>query len=339
MPDRRNAAHTPPPVAVPTSPTALPLPAPPLLAVPNVSEGRSPAALQAIEAAFTANGHARLLDRHSDVDHHRSVFTLAGAPGELTQALVQGAAEAVRQIDVVRGAGDPPGQHPHVGAVDVAPIVYLHERMRGAACAEALVLADRIGAELGVPVFLYGELTADGDNPPRAHTPPHMRTRAQLRRGGVHELAARMADGELRPDFGPKHLHASAGATLVAAREPLVAFNLELVPPADMAQAQAIAARIREGGAEGLPGLRAIAIALRSGAVAQVSMNVERPLELPLARIVQAVGVHAEIAAAEIVGLVPRAALEGFPAGLAMPSFDATRQVIENALVENGLGF
>ncbi len=279
----------------------------PLLAVPNVSEGRDVAALEAIMAAFMSDGAAVLLDRHSDADHHRAVLTLAGRPGSLAGALAAGAAAAVERIDVMREAVNEQrrGEHPHVGAVDVMPVVYLSAAMRGAACAEALVLAERIGEELGVPVFLYGELAGG-------------RTRAELRRGGPAGLCARMESGEQRPDFGPSRMHPTAGATLVAAREPLVAFNLELAPPATLEEARRIAALIREGGPEGLVGLRAIGVRLQAGrqaATAQVSMNVERPLEIPLRAVVEAVQRHAEVAAAELVGLAPRAALNGFPVG------------------------
>jgi glutamate formiminotransferase / 5-formyltetrahydrofolate cyclo-ligase len=293
----------------------------PLLAVPNVSEGRDRAAVDAIAAAFTGGGAARLLDVHRDGDHHRAVITLAGHPGSLADALVAGAAETVRRVDI----GDGRGEHPHVGAVDVAPLVYLDQAMRGAACAEALVAADRIGGELGVPVFLYGELAGG-------------RTRAQLRRGGASGLAERMRAGELRPDFGPPRLHPTAGATLVAARPPLVAFNLELAPPAAVADARRIAGLIREGGAEGLAGVRAIGVALRGsergarGVTAQVSLNVERPAEVPLRMVVESVRAHAAVACAELVGLAPAAALEGLPEDLPMPGFDPARQVIENAL-------
>ena len=126
-------------------------------------------------------------------------------------------------------------------------------------------------------------------------------------------------------------MHPRAGATLVAAREPLVAFNLQLAPPSSIEDACRIAALVREGGSEGLPGVRAMAVALE-GDVAQVSMNVERPFEVSLATVAEAVGRHAAIAAAELVGLAPRAALAGFPAEIAMPGFDPARHVIENAL-------
>jgi glutamate formiminotransferase/glutamate formiminotransferase/formiminotetrahydrofolate cyclodeaminase len=237
----------------------------------------------------------------------------------------------VEQIDVMgtrSGDGARRGEHPHVGALDVAPIVYLDSGGRGAACAEALVVADRISEELEVPVFLYGELTASAQGA--------MRTRAALRRGGVAGLAERMAaEGRSqnggRPDFGPPRMHPTAGATLVAAREPLVAFNVQLAPPATVEDAHAVAALIREGGAEGLPGVRAIGVQL-SGAVAQVSMNIERPLDVRLAVAVEAVRRHAGVASAELVGLAPRAALEGFPPDLRLPGFDPVRHVIENAL-------
>jgi glutamate formiminotransferase len=310
-----------------------------LLAVPNVSEGRDERTILAVGQAFAAAGSSgglpeedvQLLDVHSDADHHRSVFTIAGPPVRLADAVLAGAREAIERLDVIaRLRLDPSetGQHPYVGALDVAPVVYLNEPARGAACAEALVIADRIGAELRVPVFLYGELT--GAEPGTA------RTRAEMRRGGAAGLAQRMAGvaggGEaLRPDFGPPRMHPSAGATLVAARPPLVALNLQLASPATLADARRIASLLREGGEEGLPGVRAIAVAL-SGGVAQVSMNVERPHEVPLAMVVERAGSHAAIAGAELVGLAPRAALEGFPEEVQIRGFDPARHVIENAL-------
>jgi glutamate formiminotransferase / 5-formyltetrahydrofolate cyclo-ligase len=302
----------------------------PLLAVPNVSEGRHDAVLEVVTAAFTTAGAAILLDRHSDPDHHRAVLTLAGRPGVLAPALVAGAAAAMERIDVMAEANGEHsrGEHPHVGAVDVMPVVYLEAGMRGAACAEALVVADWIGGELEVPVFLYGELAAG-------------RTRAELRRGGPAGLRQRMAAGEIQPDFGPPTLHATAGATLVAAREPLVAFNLELAHPATVQDAQRISALLREGGVEGLPGLRAIGVQLRArrkAATAQVSMNVERPLEVPLHAVVEAVRRHADITLGELVGLAPKAALAGFPRDLPMPGFDPERQVIENVLEGGAAG-
>jgi len=259
-----------------------------LLAVPNVSEGRNAKTLDAIGQAFEQAG-ARLLDRHEDPDHNRAVFTLTAEPGTLAQAVLQGAKEAIARIDLTTHTGE----HPRVGAIDVAPIVYLDEADRGAACAEALVLADALGRE-GLPVYLYGALAGG-------------RTRAELRRGGPGALIARTA-----PDYGPPRLHPTAGAVLVAAREPLVAFNVELAPPATLADARAIAALIREGGAEGLPGVRAIGLQLAHAV--QVSTNVEDHRAATPADVVAAVRRHAAVAAAELVALAPAAALEGFPA-------------------------
>jgi glutamate formiminotransferase len=301
-----------------------------LMAVPNFSEGRDAATLEAIGGALTRGG-TRLLDVHADADHNRSVFTLAGRQGALADALLNGARAACERIDVVaQDAGAAPGRHPHVGAVDVVPVVYLDDSARGAACAEALVVAELIGTVLDVPVLLYGELSV-GDSTAGTDADAAPRTRAELRRGGVTGLAERLAAGAVRPDFGPVRSHPSAGATLVGARPPLVAFNLQLAAPATVEQARAIAALVREGGDDGLPGVRAIGVEL-AGGVGQVSMNVERPFEVPLAAAVAAVARHAPPASAELVGLAPRAALEGFPQDLEMPGFDPARHIIENAL-------
>jgi glutamate formiminotransferase len=274
-----------------------------LLAVPNVSEGRDLAVLDAIGAAFEAGG-ARVLDRHEDSDHHRAVFTLAGEPGSLSAAVLAGAREAVARIDL-RGHA---GEHPRVGAIDVAPIVYLDEVSRGAACAESLVLADALGRE-GLPVYLYGALAGG-------------RTRAELRRGGPEALLERIA-----PDYGPARAHPTAGAVLVAAREPLVAFNVELAPPATLGDARAIAALIREGGEEGLPGVRAIGVQLAHAA--QVSTNVEDHRAATPADVVAAVRRHAAVTAAELVALAPAAALAGFPGDVPLKG----RATIEERLI------
>ncbi|MBV8986957.1 MAG: hypothetical protein JO372_00210 [Solirubrobacterales bacterium] len=278
-----------------------------LLAIPNVSEGRDLAAVNAIGSAF----QAPLLSVHADPDHHRSVFTLAGPPGSLAERVLAGAREAVARVDL----SNHHGSHPRVGAIDVAPIVYLQDADRGAACAEALVLADLLGAELEVPVFLYGQLGGG-------------RPRAQLRRGGPGGLAERIARGEAAPDFGPRRLHRTAGAVLVAARAPLIAFNLELSPPATADDAKAIAARIRDGGPEGLESVRAIGLWLEHRGVAQVSTNVEDHRATPLAEVVRAVTRHAQVTGTELVGLAPEAAFDGFPNELPVRN----RATVEGAL-------
>jgi glutamate formiminotransferase len=261
-----------------------------LVAVPNVSEGRDEDALDAIGAAFAT--HADVLDRSADPDHHRAVFFLAGAPGELHRALAAGAAAAAERIDL--RAHD--GLHPRVGALDVAPVVYLDDAQRGAAIAEALLAADAIGAR-GIPVFLYGELAGG-------------RTRAELRRGGPEGLAA----SAMPPDYGPPELHSTAGATLVSARPPLIAFNLELAPPATLDDARAVAAAIRESGTNGLPGVRALGLHLESRDVIQVSTNIEDHRAVTATDVLEAVRCHQPVARAELVAPAPEAALAGWPA-------------------------
>src|SRR5205807_9670056 len=139
------------------------------------------------------------------------------------------------------------------------------------------------------------------------------RTRAELRAGGPAAVASRIKRGELRPDFGPRRPHPTAGAVLVAARPPLVAFNVELAPPATVDDAKAIAAAIREGEHGGLQSVRAIGVWLADRNRAQVSTNVEDHRATALAAVIDAISCRAEIAEAELVGLAPRAALDGFP--------------------------
>jgi len=287
-----------------------------LIAVPNFSEGADPQAIEAITSAFAAE--AELLDRHSDPIHNRSVLTLAGREPELRGSLLAGTRACIEQIEMAghRGA------HPCVGALDVCPLVWPTAAGQAAACELALETARAI-ADLGVPVFLYGALAAD----------PERSERAYFRRGGLAKLGERMRAGELVPDFGPPEPHPSAGATLVTARAPLAAFNLEL-DTADLEVGAAIAARLRESGG-GLPGVRAIAIALADRA--QVSTNVHDPVAVPLGIVIERVrelaAAHgAEPVAGEVVGLIPAAALRQLPADLPLRGFDPERQLIERRL-------
>lgn len=288
-----------------------------LLAVPNVAEGREPARVEAMERAFSAG--VELLDRHSDTDHNRTVFTLAGGAEALTAALARGAAEAVRAIDM----GAHAGAHPAVGALDVCPLVWLEPGDRDPARAAALDVAESIGA-LGVPVFLYGDLA----------TGPERVERAYFRNGGPAELWLRMESGELRPDRGPATPHRTAGATLVTARPPLGAFNVEL-DSGDLDLARAVAAGLRESGG-GLRGVRAIGLRLSSGR-AQISTNVHNPAATPLGTVVErvrelAAPLGARPVEAELVGLIPAAALRGYPDDVPIRGFDPDRQTIERRL-------
>jgi glutamate formiminotransferase len=267
-----------------------------------------------LRGAFTRG--ASLLDRHSDANHDRTVFTLAASGGPLRDALLAGAEQAVETIDMSVYAG----LHPAVGALDVCPVVWLDPADHDAARIEALELAEQIGG-LGVPVFLYGEL---------ASRPEHVE-RAYFRNGGLAELWLRMEGGELRPDAGPGLPHRTAGVTLVTARPPLAAFNVEL-DSGDVELARAVAAGLRESGG-GLSGVRAIGLALDSGRT-QVSTNVHDPFVVPLAAVVErvrdlAAPLGARPLEAEVVGLIPRAALTGYPEDVPIRDFDPAGQTIE----------
>ncbi len=289
----------------------------PLLAVPNVSEGRDEALISGLQDAFSAD--ATLLDRHSDADHNRTVFTLATGVGPLRDSLLRGAEQALETIDM----SGHEGLHPAVGALDVCPVVWLDPAAREAARTEATEVAQQI-AGIGVPVFLYGEL---------ASRPEHLE-RAYFRNGGLAELWLRMEGGELRSDYGPERPHRTAGVTLVTARPPLAAFNVEL-DSGDIGVARAVAAGLRESGG-GPKGVRAIGLSLSSGRT-QVSTNVHDPLALPLAEVVErvrslAAALGAQPVEAELVGLIPAAALDGYPADVPIRGFDPAAQTIERRL-------
>jgi glutamate formiminotransferase len=290
---------------------------PPLVAVPNFSEGRNVRVIGALEGTLSA--HARILNRHYDAQHNRCVFTMAAPPAKLAEALVAGAAHAIDLIDLRSHQG----LHPHIGALDVAPVVWQSDELHDAAVEGARQVAEGI-AGLGIPVFFYGELASA----------PERRERAYFRQGGPTELARRMGSGALVADLGPDEPHPSAGATLVTAREPLVAFNVELDTPAPEI-ARDIAADLRESGG-GLPGVRALGLP-REGGGAQVSMNIHDPVAVPLALVVEEISRLAERhgarpVEAELVGLVPEVAVEGYPDEPPIRNFDPMRDVIENVL-------
>jgi glutamate formiminotransferase / 5-formyltetrahydrofolate cyclo-ligase len=294
-----------------------------LLAVPNVSEGRDAGLIATLEIAFGTG--AEVLDRHSDELHNRSVFTLAGEPGTIGGALLAGAITALNAIDV----NEHDGLHPFIGALDVCPLVWTREGDRSVATESARSMAISLAA-LEIPVFLYGELASTEER----------RERAFFRRGGLAELRERMASGDLQPDFGPPEPHPTAGATLVTARPPLAALNIE-IDTGDAAVAREIASSLREAGG-GLEGVRAIGLH-REAERSQVSTNIHDPLAIPLARVVEAVrelaAAHgATPVSAELVGLVPEAALQGYPADVPIIGFDPNHQTIERRLTQLDFG-
>jgi glutamate formiminotransferase len=287
-----------------------------LEAVPNVSEGRDPAVVDAIGAAFATS--AALLDVHSDVDHHRSVFTLVGEEEPLLDSLLAGIATTVELVDLREHLG----VHPRVGAADVVPLVPLSEDEMELAAASAHALANRVGSELGLPVFLYGEV-GFGRRP------------AFFRRGGLDALRRRVEAGELTPDAGPLELDPRSGAVLVGARYALIAYNLELATD-DVDVANAIARRVRASSG-GMPGVEAIGLHLAESGRIQVSMNVIDVDQAPLHELVERVRAEAaargvEVAGGELVGLVPERVLRAAEAaGVALPGVDGSR-VLERAL-------
>ncbi len=266
----------------------------PLEAVPNFSSAAEDD-VAAIGDALAVS--AAVLDVHSDADHNRTVFTVAGSGDDLVEALVKAVRVAVERIDLRQHAG----VHPRVGAADVVPIVPLSERARDEAHRAARRVAERVGDELGVPVFLYGQLCPEQRLPDGARP-------AYYRRGGPSELAERVRAGELSPDHGPPTLHGSAGATMVGVRAPLIAFNIELAT-SDLALAQEIAAEVREVGG-GFRGVRALGLALEKTGNVQVSMNVEDWQACGLHDVVAAVESLAlargvDVVGSELVGLMP----------------------------------
>jgi glutamate formiminotransferase / 5-formyltetrahydrofolate cyclo-ligase len=281
----------------------------PLESVPNFSEGRDTATIDAIGAALAE--HAELLDVHADGDHNRSVFTLVGDEAQLADALLAGVACARERIDLRRHEG----AHPRIGAADVVPVVPIRPDDAGRAQAAALEIARRIGTALGLPVFLYGEL-APGRGP------------AFFRRGGPEELQRRIDAGELAPDFGPARLDEAAGAVIVGARRPLIAFNVNL--RGDVAGAREIARLVRERDG-GFPGVRALGLDLPRAGLVQVSMNVEDWEAAALHDIVERVASEAEargleVVGSELVGLMPAgAAVAAAGAILRIGGFDPSR--------------
>jgi glutamate formiminotransferase len=289
----------------------------PLESVPNFSEGRDFETLDAIAGALSAR--ARLLDVHVDADHNRSVFTLVADDDELVEALAAAVACARERIDLRRHDG----AHPRVGAADVVPIVPVRRVDMERAKKAALVLGERIGAELDLPVFLYGEL-APGRGP------------AFFRAEGLEGLRRRVDSGELTPEFGPGRIEERSGAVLVGARPPLIAFNVNL--RGELATAQEIASVVRERDG-GFPGVRALGLELRRAGLVQVSMNVEDWEAAALHELLAAIEREAsdrgaDVVGSELVGLMPGgAAAAAAGAALRIDGFDAAR-VLELRLLE-----
>ncbi len=291
----------------------------PLESVPNFSEGRDRATIDALATALER--HAELLDVHADADHNRSVFTLVGEEDELIDALMAGIACARERIDL----RDHEGAHPRIGAADVVPVVPIGPDDMPRAREAARELARRVGEELELPVFLYGELSP-GLGP------------AYFRKGGPAQLQRRIDAGELEPDHGPRQLDERSGGVLVGARRPLIAFNVNLC--GELEAAKAVAAVIREASG-GFPGVRALGLDLPGAGLVQVSMNVEDWEAAALHEIVarieeEARARDAEVVGSELVGLMPAgAAAAAAGAMLRIDGFDSSR-LLELRLLDHG---
>jgi glutamate formiminotransferase/glutamate formiminotransferase/formiminotetrahydrofolate cyclodeaminase len=296
--------------------------------VPNFSEGRNAETIRALIDAVQAVPRVALLDHTKDADHHRSVLTFAGAPDAVAEAAFQAAKKATALIDLRRHQGG----HPRVGATDVVPFVPLRGATMEDCAAVARRVGERIGRELGIPVFLYEQAAAKPDRA-RLET---------IRRGGLEGLAHRMeTDPGWAPDFGPRRLHPTAGATVVGARRILVAFNVNL-ETRDLDLARAIAKTVRQSNG-GLPHVKAIGVPLAGRGLVQVAMNLVNIEETPVHAAFEAVRREAEkrgvrVAGSELIGLVPRqAVLRAEARGISIQAFDPSK-VLETKLEQAGFG-
>jgi glutamate formiminotransferase len=289
--------------------------------VPNVSEGRRAEVVRALTDAVASIPGVRLLDASSDAAHNRSVLTMAGDAAPLTAAVLALFAEATSRIDLRAHRGE----HPRLGAVDVVPFIPIE----GATMADCIALAKAVGAEVAsrfaLPVFLYEE----------AATSPSRRNLEDIRRGEFEGLAVKLASSEWTPDFGPSMTHPTAGAAVIGARMPLIAYNINLATDRlDVAKKIATAIRHSSGG---FRYVKAMGIALEDRGVVQVSMNLTNHEKTPIHRVFDAVRREAErygvsILESEIIGLVPESALVSAAQHYLQLERFAPSQVLENRL-------
>ncbi len=266
--------------------------------IPNVSEGRRPEVVDAIAAAIRAVPGVRLLDYSSDASHNRSVFTMAGDAAPIKAAVLALYERAVPAIDLRTHKGE----HPRLGAVDVVPFVPIEGVTMDACVALAKDVAGEVASRFGVPVYLYEDAAAD----------PARRNLEDIRRGEFEGLAAKMASKGWAPDFGPAGPHPSAGASVIGARMPLIAYNINLnTDRLDVAKKIAAAIRHSSGG---FRYVKAAGFKLDDRGIVQVSMNLTNYEKTPIFRVFEAVKREADrygvtILESEIVGLIPSAAL------------------------------
>ena len=290
--------------------------------IPNVSEGRRPEVIERLAQALRRTPGVRLLDFSSDASHNRSVFTLVGDAPALKNAILSLYEVAVAEIDLATHTGE----HPRLGAVDVVPFVPIEGATMNDCVALAKDVAAAVAERFAVPVFLYEDASS---NPARKNL-------EDIRRGEFEGLPDKLKSPEWKPDFGPSSRHASAGASVIGARMPLIAYNINLnTDRLDVAKKIASAIRHSSGG---LRFVKAMGIMLEHRKIAQVSMNLTNYQKTPVFRVFEMVKREAErygvsILESEIVGLVPAGALvSSAEYYLQIEGFSPAKQVLENTL-------
>jgi glutamate formiminotransferase len=287
--------------------------------IPNISEGRRPELVNEFADIVRAVPGVTLIDYSSDASHNRSVFTFLGDPDQVMEAAFRFAKHAVEKIDLRVHEGE----HPRMGAVDVIPFVPIRD-MDMAECVErSKVLGERIAKELDLPVFLYEE----------SASAPHRKNLAAIRKGQFEGMAEKVLEDQWHPDFGGNRIHPSAGVVAVGARQPLIAFNINLDTP-DVSIAKKIAKIIREKDG-GFRAVKALGVMLEDRNIAQVSINMCDYKQTPLYRVLEFVrfeaaryGVH--VVGTEIIGLAPMMAfVDAADYYLQIEKFDAFKQVLE----------
>jgi len=297
------------------------LPMPIIECIPNVSEGRRPEVVEAIAAAIRAVPGVRLLDHSSDASHNRSVFTMAGDAAGIKAAVLAMYERAVAAIDLRTHKGE----HPRLGAIDVVPFVPIDGVTMEACVALAKEVGQDVASRFGVPVYLYEE----------ASTNLERKNLEDIRRGEFEGLAAKMAQPGWTPDFGPAQPHPSAGASVIGARMPLIAYNINLnTDRLDVAKKIAAAIRHSSGG---FRYVKAAGFKLEDRGIVQVSMNLTNYEKTPIFRVFEAVKREAErygvsILESEIVGLIPSAALNATAEYYLQIAGFKSDQVLENKL-------
>ena len=287
--------------------------------IPNISEGRRLDLVEEFADVVRAVPGVTLIDYSSDASHNRSVFTFLGDPDQVTEAAFRFAKLAVEKIDLRVHEGE----HPRMGAVDVIPFVPIRDMDMAECVDRSKVLAERIARELDLPVFLYEE----------SASAPHRKNLAAIRKGQFEGMAEKVLEDQWHPDFGGNRIHPSAGVVAVGARQPLIAFNINL-DTSDVSIAKKIAKIIREKDG-GFRAVKALGVMLEERNIAQVSINMCDYKQTPLYRVLEFVrfeaaryGVH--VVGTEIIGLAPMMAfVDAADYYLQIEKFDAFKQVLE----------